>query len=231
MSWKMIYLARRNPALAAEDFPQAWREHSALGSRCTNVRDKVLTVTQCSRILDRPAALAGASADYDGVNLLGLRDRQTADDIWSDEETLRIMRPDEPRVFSTYVRDFTLVAHESLLHCGPVSGICVIGFLRLRSGVNCGDFARAVHASTPSMWRAAPPLARASRLVFNKAHGVPPPGYEYAAVLEAWFGSPEEIAEIFDGTTLWQSLPAQIAACIDVDGSVCMLTRVTHKRP
>lgn len=30
MGWKMIYLARRNPALAPEQFPQAWREHSAL---------------------------------------------------------------------------------------------------------------------------------------------------------------------------------------------------------
>ena len=32
MGWKMIYLARRNPALAPEQFPQAWREHSALGA-------------------------------------------------------------------------------------------------------------------------------------------------------------------------------------------------------
>jgi hypothetical protein len=31
MGWKMIYLARRNPSLAPEQFPQAWREHSALG--------------------------------------------------------------------------------------------------------------------------------------------------------------------------------------------------------
>ena len=147
------------------------------------------------------------------------------------KKTLSVMRPDEPRVFSTYVRNFTLVAHESLLHCGPVSGTCVIGFLRLRAGANCGDFARAVHASTPSMWHASPALARTSRLVFNKVHGVPPPGYEYAAVLEAWFASPDEIAEAFDGTTLWQNLPAPIAACLDPEGSVCMLTRVTHKRP
>ena len=39
--WKMIYLARRNPALMAEDFPQAWREHSALGRQCVNVADRV----------------------------------------------------------------------------------------------------------------------------------------------------------------------------------------------
>ena len=46
MGWKMIYLARRNPALTAEQFPQAWREHSALGAGCTNVREKVLSVAE-----------------------------------------------------------------------------------------------------------------------------------------------------------------------------------------
>ena len=47
MGWKMIYLAQRNPALAPEQFPQAWREHSALGAGCTNVRGKVLSVAAC----------------------------------------------------------------------------------------------------------------------------------------------------------------------------------------
>ena len=42
MNWKMIYLARRNPGLKPEEFPQAWREHSALGAQCTNVKAKVL---------------------------------------------------------------------------------------------------------------------------------------------------------------------------------------------
>ncbi|MEG2048762.1 MAG: hypothetical protein RR100_18070, partial [Comamonas sp.] len=65
--WKMIYLARRNPALAAADFPQAWREHSALGRQCKNVGQRVKAVAQCSRQLqaDAPAL----STDYDGVNL------------------------------------------------------------------------------------------------------------------------------------------------------------------
>ena len=46
MNWKMIYLARRNPRLKPEEFPQAWREHSALGARCTNVVAKVLSVVK-----------------------------------------------------------------------------------------------------------------------------------------------------------------------------------------
>lgn len=128
--WKMIYLAKRNPALAPEDFPQAWREHSALGRQCRNVRDKVLGVRQCSRVLERADVPCGASTAYDGVNLLTLRDRQAADDIWSDEETLRIMRPDEPRVFSTYVRDFALTACETVLVDGDETEVCMVLLLR-----------------------------------------------------------------------------------------------------
>ena len=102
--WKMIYLARRNPGLAAQDLPQAWREHSALGRQCRNVQDKVLGVMQCSRVRDEGSendGLSGASTAYDGVNLLRLRDLSVATDIWDDPGTQANKRPGEPRVFST----------------------------------------------------------------------------------------------------------------------------------
>ena len=105
--WKMIYLARRNPSLAAADFPQAWREHSALGRQCKNVGQRVKAVAQCSRQLqaDAPAL----STDYDGVNLMVLADREAGSAIWDDPETLAIMRPDEPRVFADYVSNFSVL--------------------------------------------------------------------------------------------------------------------------
>lgn len=221
--WKMIYLARRNPALAPEDFPQAWREHSALGRQCRNVQDKVLGVRQCSRVLDRPGVPHGASTDYDGVNLLMLRDRQAADDIWSDEETVRIMRPDEPRVFSTYVRDFTLTASETVVVDGEETEVCVVLFLRGRAGglqpVSGQDL------GTGSPW------AAAVRLVWNSVAGVRPSGYEYDAIVEAWFASVDAVAMAFGGRPVWAQLPGRLSEEIDVARSVCMLTHVTHRRP
>jgi len=221
--WKMIYLAKRNPALAPEDFPQAWREHSALGRECRNVQDKVKAVRQCSRVLDRPGVPNGASTDYDGVNLLSLRDRQAADDIWSDEETLRIMRPDEPRVFSTYVRDFTLVAHERVLVEGEETGVCVVLFLRAAPGQSCGE-------GTPGAL-SGEPWAAATRLVWNGVTGERPGGYEYDAIVEAWFASVEAVAAAFGEGSVWACLPADLAARVDAERSVCVLTHVTHRRP
>lgn len=219
--WKMIYLAQRNPALAPEAFPQAWREHSALGRQCRNVQDKVLGVRQCSRVLDRPDVPQGASAAYDGVNLLLLRDRQAADDIWSDEETLRIMRPDEPRVFSTYVRDFTLVAEEHVLVDGDETGVCVALFLRAVPHLTVGDFG----ALPGSPW------AAAVRLVWNTVEGERPPGYEFDAIVEAWFASVDAVAAAFGDAAVWTQLPASLSGRVDAARSVCMLTHVTHRRP
>jgi len=221
--WKMIYLAKRNPALAPEDFPQAWREHSALGRECRNVQDKVLGVRQCSRVLDRPGVPNGASVDYDGVNLLSLRDRQAADDIWNDEETLRIMRPDEPRVFSTYVRDFTLVAKEQVLRDGEETDVCLVLFLRALTAqrLQAGDLTG----------MAASPWSEASRLVWNVVAGEPPPGYEYGVIVEVWYESVDAVAGGFEGRVVWHWLPSALAAKVDAGRSVCMLTRVTHRRP
>lgn len=220
-AWKMIYLARRNPALAAEDFPQAWREHSALGRQCANVRDKVLAVTQCSRVLDHPDALPGASVDYDGVNLLRLRDRQAADDIWNDPETLAIMRPDETRVFSTYVRDFALIARETVIRDGPGGEVCVALFLRA-PGVPHAAFGE--HPASR-------PWAEALRVALNHVDGARPRGYEFDLILEAWYASVGHVTAAFERRSPWSCLPKALAAGVDRTGSVCMLTRVTHRRP
>ncbi|WP_300444700.1 EthD domain-containing protein [Zoogloea sp.] len=231
MSWKMIYLARRNPALAPVNFPRAWREHSALGAGCTNVRDKVKSVRQCSRDLDNTARLAGASADYDGVNLLVLRDRQAADDIWNDEETLRVMRPDEPRVFSTWVRDFTLIAEEAVLRDGEPTDCVVTAFLGLGPGHDHADLDRALAAVDPGLWLADPAFGASRRLVVNRVDGTPPPGYDYALILEAWFPDPASAVRAFGAIGLPERLPRAVAACIDPARSVTLLARVTHRRP
>lgn len=220
--WKMIYLARRNPALAPEDFPQAWREHSALGRQCKNVQDRVRSVTQCVRLLhDSPA---GASTGYDGVNLLGLRDRDSADAIWTDAETLAIMRPDEPRVFDRYVRDFTLVAQEQVVREGPLGEAVLVGFLKRRAGVEPGDFQRALGLE-PMPW------PEAKRTVLNLVEPQRPAGYDFDAILEWWFDDAPTLLKALDGRPLASALPVLHQTVCDNTASVVVATRVSHRRP
>lgn len=235
MNYKMIYLARRNPQLAPEQFAQAWREHSALGAGCTNVRDKVRSVTQCARVLALPA-LAGAASDYDGVNLLAIRDLQSAADIWSDAETLAIMRPDEPRVFSAYVRDFTLVCREQVLRdkvangAGVRGSCCVTGFLRRRASLTPAQFTSAWHAPDGSQLDA-PALQDALRIVHNDVLQTPPPGYDFDGIAEWWFASPAAARMAFSGADLQAQLPRALDDIADLGRSVFMFTEVTHSRP
>lgn len=247
--WRMIYLARRNPALAAGDFAQAWREHSALGRQCRNVQDKVLGVTQCARLRDHgeDGGLPGASTDYDGVNLLQLRDLAVATDLWNDPETLAIMRPDEPRVFSTYVRNFTLVCREQVLRDGPASPVGVFGFLRRNPGVSKSAFDMAWNNGPQDAWLSAPALDNARRVVHNHVVQTPPEGYDYDAIAEWWFDSADAARAAFadsrngnaNGAPDMRSkvrdlrcqLPAPYSALVDLKQSVFMFTQVTHQRP
>nr|WP_295082175.1 EthD domain-containing protein [uncultured Roseateles sp.] len=229
-AWKMIYLARRNPRLAAADFAQAWREHSALGRQCRNVGQRVKRVTQCSRVLDLPAQ-PGISQHYDGVNLLLLADREAATAIWSDPETLAIMKPDEPRVFDRYVREFSLVCAEHVLRDGPHSAVALHGFLRRRPALSSNAFRLAWRAASPGRQLLRGALGQAERLVVNEVVDAPPAGYEYDMVVEWWFDSTEEAQQALAGQDVRAHLAPALAALLDADASVFMLTRVTHARP
>lgn len=232
MNWKMIYLARRNPALAPEQFPQAWREHSALGRQCRNVGQRVKSVAQCSRLTE--AAWPGLSTDYDGVNLLLLADREAAQAIWTDPETLAIMKPDEPRVFDRYVREFTLVCREELLRDGARTPVVLHGFLRRRAGLDAAAFDAAWAAADPAVALQAGAFDQAGRIVDNAVVDPPPPGYEYDRIVEWWFDSAEALRLALGGEAAVdsrQALPEALARLLDLPGSVFLLTEVTHSRP
>lgn len=224
--WKMIYLARRNPALAAGDFAQAWREHSALGRQCRNVQDKVLGVTQCTRLRDggEDGGLRGASLDYDGVNLLQLRDLDVATDIWNDPETQAIMRPDEPRVFDRYVRDFTLVAHERVLCAHAPGDAVLVGFMRRLPALGQAAFLKAL-AQVPSPW------PQAGRLVLNAVAPERPVGYDFDAIVEWWFADADALRSALGSRDLREQLSVPIGALCHLETAVFMATGVTHRRP
>ena len=227
--WKMIYLARRNPSLAAEDYPQAWREHSALGRQCRNVGQRVKSVAQCSRLLD--VALPGATTDYDGVNLMVLADREAALVIWDDPETLAIMKPDEPRVFDRYVRQFSLTGREQLLRDGARTPVVLHGFLRRRAELSAADFRLAWIAAAPASLLLRGALGAAPRIVHNEVVDTPPPGYEYDVIVEWWFESRDELQRVVGTTDLREQIAAPLARLLDLPGSVFIATAVTHARP
>ncbi|HQR03607.1 MAG: EthD domain-containing protein [Proteobacteria bacterium] len=230
MKYKMIYLARRNPGLAAEDFPRAWREHSALGRQCPNVGARVLGVAQCARILD--AALPGLSTDYDGVNLMQLRDLESAHAIWSDPDVVSVMKPDELRVFDGHVAGFTLVTTERVLREGPapaIGAVALISFLARRPGMHPDEFAAAWAAQTAAAV-ADDSLPGVQSVVHNLTALPPPAGYAFDGIAEWWFASREAAAAALTGGMREALLGEGLAPFCDSARNVHVMTRVTHGR-
>jgi hypothetical protein len=224
-SWKMIYLAKRNPKLAPTEFAQAWREHSALGKQCRNVKDKVLGVKQCTSVLSMGLAnaLSGIHADADGVNLLQIRDLQVASDIWHDPETQAIMKPDELRVFDRYVRDFTMVAQESVLVAGAPGQAVLVGFLRQVPADHESNLRQAL--SDFSDWNLG------QRLVLNWVQEGQPEGYKFDAIVEWWFEDANQLIERLSQVAVQIQLQTALNNLCHLQSSVFMATQVTHQRP
>ncbi len=141
------------------------------------------------------------------------------------------MRPDEPRVFSTYVREFTLVCEEQVVRDVPRSGTCLVGFLRRREGLSAADWRLRLLQTLPSAWMSSGPFAQARRVVLNAVHLPPPLGYEYDVICEWWFDSVDDARAAVGSQDPREHLPASLAAIADLPRSVFMFTRVTHSRP
>ena len=126
---KVIYLARRNPLLTADQFPGRWHQHAILGGTLPTLRGNFTQVAQCANIYDR-SIVGRASLDYDGVNLLTLADRSAALAMNQDPAGFDIMLRDELQTFSTYVRHFSLQCTEHVLRDGPILPFCLVSFLK-----------------------------------------------------------------------------------------------------
>lgn len=228
MTYKMIYLAQRNPGLTEEQFPQAWREHSALGRQCPNVQGKITAVTQCSRVLGEPQ-LPGTSADYDGVNIMVLRDLQAARDIWDDDDVRTVMRPDELRVFADHVVHFTLVAEEQEIKSDPQGNFALIGFHARPEALPANLFVQDWLALLRKQLLQEAGKNPVGRCVANAVILPPPPGYEFDLITEFWFNRLEDMAAMTDSPAAQVLLRGP-----HPDGRIASITvaiQVTHRRP
>jgi hypothetical protein len=221
----MIYLARRNPSLTEKEFAPAWRAHSALGRQCRNVQDKVVGVTQCTRLgMDgQMLDLRGVNQDYDGVNLLRLRDLGVATDIWNDPETRTIMRPDELRVFDRYVRDFTLVAQERVVHDGPLGEAILFAFIPRAPELALTDFLDALTLACTS-------LSLSPRVVLNAVEAERPPGFDFDAIIECWFADADAMQATIGQHDVRKQLAAAIGSLCQIEKAVLLATGVSHRR-
>jgi EthD domain len=238
MDYKLIYLARRNPSIRAEDWPRAWRSHAKFVSQFPVIGANIDSMFYCARQLepmldgerfDPP----GVAVDYDGVALVSSASPEALAAGISPARSA--IDADELRVFSTYVKHFTFNCAEELVHVGPQgdapAGAAVIRFLARKAGSSREDFLthlRQHHAEIAI--RAANASGSVTRYVHNRLTDEPPPGYPFDSITETWFATADDAAHSFVDNA-FAPVSADLAKFCDLRRSVTLLTSVIHRWP
>ncbi|MCA9512374.1 MAG: hypothetical protein KC560_16815, partial [Myxococcales bacterium] len=170
---KLVYLAKRKPGFAFDDFVRRWRMHGARGMEGSFWRH-ALAYVQAEPL--RPTPVAGTSEAFDAIAIFAVRDDAFAAMTPDDIAGAKTMAQDELETFSAPIPTTALWVDEERLLDGEFGGIAAYLF-----------FADEVSA------RAAAALALASgalhRIVVNRRRDAGPFGPQadtlpYGAIVE-----------------------------------------------
>ncbi len=235
MEFKLIYLARRNPSIRAEDWPRTWRSHAVFASQFPVLGACIDSLYYCSRMLEpalggAPFDPPGASRGYDGVAVVSSASAESLGGDMSPEDRARIDQ-DELRVFDAPTPSFSFRCKEVLVHGGAPGPAAVIRFLARKAGASPEAFFEhwsGRHADIAT--RAADAAGSVTRYVHDDLIEPPPPGYPFDGITETWFASADDAVRSFvDGA--FSPLAEDLPAFCDLERSVTLLTSVTHRWP
>lgn len=234
MQFKMIYLARRNPALTEDEWPAAWRQHAKFASQFPSIGAAISSLHYCSRIYNpriegKHVDLPQASRRYDGVAIIAAASRHELSGHLSEEDRARIHQ-DERRAFETLTPNFTFFAQESLVYGGSPGAAAVIRFLARRPEISPEEFAARWGGHANVMTRAAGVADGVTRYVHDSLVEPPPPGYEFDGISETWFATPEDAIRSFEDDA-FAAAERELAGFSDAGRNVTMLTEVINRWP
>jgi hypothetical protein len=222
LAFKLIYLARRNPAIAPEDFPEAWRSHSRLASSLgANFGQHFIRVRQCVKALgeDLPAAYDNP---HDGSALLTMKSLDALKAARTHPDALSTMRNDELRVFAEYAANFTMSAEETG-GFGDADGLAaLLRFVWRAEAAPQADFEQAWSRLAD---RVAAADAGARGLMLNRVVESPGPRYAFAGISELWFEDVETARRAAWNEAL-QDAFAEVDALSDPARNVALLARL-----
>jgi len=227
--YKAIYLAKRNPAISAADFPARWRAHSALAANQRNRRTYFTGVTQCCRLLDADF-LAEATSEYDAVNLLNLTDLGAADEIWEEPGTRNVMQADELLTFSRPVIECWMTTEASVVRAGPITHFPIIRFLKRASGIELSQFLHhwtVVHALLEIEASGGEAVRR---YVQNRVIHAPT-DFPFDLITETWFATRETMQRYCADRERLKHIRADMDRWCHATACVTMMANVTYSRP
>lgn len=227
MEPKLIYLARRNPALTRADFTARWRQHGALGMsmpRWVNIRRYAHCDVQ-------QFGVDGVSEDYDGVGLIWHRSAEARARHRGDNSSQGQMVEDEALTFAEPVYNSCLLAEESVLRSRGVGPVKLIHFIDRSKAITGDAFALAWRRQyAPAMLQE---TASGDVLRYVQNHVLPPErpggwGLRSDCVDEFWFESREKAVAAFVAINALGKIEGEL-----VSRSIWVATNevILHDRP
>lgn len=230
--YKLIYLARRNPTVHREDWPETWRSHATFANQFAFVANDITYSCYCNRIdeptLDgRPVDLPGLSRDHDGVALGVSPTVETLQGGGFSKEERALIDKDELRVFDMLTPNFSFYCTETVLKDGKFGEYGIFRFLARKPGLSREAFAARFDGRHADAARdAIEALGTVVRYAHNRPIHDPLPLFPFDAISDCWFASAEDAVKALLDPTLAEDLDG----LCDRDRSVTILTHAFRRR-
>ena len=183
---KLIYLARRNPALTKEGFVPRWRQHGALGMSMPRWKN-IWRYAHCDVVSD---------SDYDGVGIVWHRSAEARRAHREDQSSQAQMEADEVETFAELVRNFCALYEAHLVFdVGSATPLKLFRFLRRAPHLGEAEFAEQMATVTVDLTMRTDGLRDIIRRYVQNRRLVPERGQwglDYDVVEEMWFDTIED---------------------------------------
>jgi hypothetical protein len=229
--YKLIYLARRNPTVSREDWPETWRSHATFANQFAFVANDISYSCYCNRIdhpaLDgQPIDLGCLSSKHDGVALGVSKTVETLQGGGFSPEERALIDQDELRVFDMLTPNFSFYCAETVLIDGKFGEYGIFQFLARKPGLSREAFAARLEEYTPTAKRAVEDLGTATRYAHNHPIHDPLPLFPFDAISDCWFAKEEDAMR----GLLLPGFREKLAEFCDLDRSLTMITHAFRRR-
>lgn len=232
--YKLLYLARRNPNVSREDWPETWRSHSKFAGQFPGLRSGMKWSRYCNRI-DKPTVggkavdLPGVSVEHDGVAVCCSEVLELLQGGAFTTKQRALIQADELRVFDRLTPDFSYHCLETVVRDGVIGEAGVFRFLVRQPDIPkivfrerfLGQHAQAVKGAIDK-------LGAVTRYTLNTPLHRPLPFFPFDAISECWYASVDDaVRSLHDGQ--FAAVERDLQEFCDVPKGVVMLTDICNK--
>lgn len=197
---KLMYLARRNPALSSQQFTTRWRQHGALGMSMPRWKN-IWRYVHCDVL---SSAVGG---NYDGVGIVWHKSPESRLAHRQDTSSQAAMEADEAQTFDRLVVNFcALVEETTVMDSGRAAPFKVIRFAKRREGIGHEEFVAGMEAYAKHLLAAPKVEGKVRKFVQNlsaPSESTRPWGLGYDYIEELWFDTIDHATQARQALDEW----------------------------